>query len=92
MNIEELLNWMEFELECGSRVKASKLYKLFYKYAQLRYPNVNENELNNYRNYYWNVSASRPKPYTRLETPPPPPTPIKPVTIAENFDFRHLKK
>lgn len=54
MNLQDLLDWMEDELENGNRVKASKLYKIFCNHARLQFPNATEHQLRNYKKYYWN--------------------------------------
>jgi hypothetical protein len=53
LSLWEIINWMEDEQKLGNRIKASKLYKLFYKYAKLRYPNSSEHCFINYKNYRW---------------------------------------
>jgi len=54
LKLSELLQWMEDELENGSRIKASKLYKIFCKYAKMRFKDADEFKLRNYKNHYWN--------------------------------------
>jgi len=54
LDSDELVKWIEYELNLGNRVKASKLYKVFYKYAKIHHPNISEYKLRNFNNYYWN--------------------------------------
>jgi hypothetical protein len=54
LDLDELVKWIEYELNLGNRVKASKLYKVFYKYAKIHHPNISEYKLRNFNNYYWN--------------------------------------
>ena len=53
LELYDLVNWMEDELNNGNRIKASKLYKLFYKYAKLKYPNATNEQLRDYPMRYW---------------------------------------
>jgi len=45
---------MEYEFENGNRVKASKLYRIFCKYAKMRFKDADEYRLRNYKKYNWN--------------------------------------
>lgn len=58
--LPDLIRWMEDEWNQGNRVKASKLRKMFHKYARLQHPYVTEEQLINYRKYYW-ASSLKPK-------------------------------
>jgi hypothetical protein len=54
LRLDDLVDWINCELDNGSRVKASKLYRVFCKYAKIRFPEVSEWELKHYNSQYWN--------------------------------------
>ena len=51
--LRELISWFEEEQEKGNRVKASKIYKIFCKYAREIYPSVTSKRLEEYKNISW---------------------------------------
>ena len=53
LKLSELLQWMEDEFENGNRIKAQKLYKIFCKYAKMRFKDADESRLRNYKQYSW---------------------------------------
>jgi len=53
LDLQELVFWINYEIKCGNRVRASKLYRIFCKYARLQYPQRTENQLKNYDRYNW---------------------------------------
>jgi len=55
LKLSELLQWMEDEFENGNRIKAQKLYKIFCKYAKMRFKDADESILRNYKQYSWDI-------------------------------------
>lgn len=53
LDLEDLKDWLNEEHSKGNRIKASKLYKIFCKYAKLQYPGISEIKLKNYDYYHW---------------------------------------
>ena len=53
LDLRDLINWLNDEINNGNRIKASKLYRIFCKYAKLQYPGAGEDRLKNYNNYHW---------------------------------------
>lgn len=51
--LDDLIKWLNEETKCGNRIKASKLYKAFHKYAKLKYPDVTGYQLVHYDEYVW---------------------------------------
>ena len=51
--LRELIFWFEEEQEKGNRVKASKIYKIFCKYAREIYLGVTYKELDEYKDIRW---------------------------------------
>ena len=51
--LRELISWFEEEQEKGNRVKASKIYRVFCKYAREIYPNVTSRNLEKYKDIRW---------------------------------------
>ncbi len=53
LDLYDIIDWMENEMNNGNKIKTSKLYKLFYKYARLKYPTATEEQLRDYPIWYW---------------------------------------
>ena len=51
--LKKLISWFEEEQEKGSRVKASKIYRVFCKYAKEVYPGVTSKQLEEYKDIRW---------------------------------------
>lgn len=53
INLGELKNWICYEMKYGNRVTASKLYKIFCKYAKIQFPKVTTQCLEDFEEYSW---------------------------------------
>lgn len=53
IKLNDLTDWIDYEMKNGNRIKASKLYMMFCKYVKIRYPKVDEIDLKYFKQINW---------------------------------------